>query len=139
MPLINRTQALVLGFVAASLAILVAILLIAPELYDTELRPLGIGGNQAIRLGFLVAIGGLVAVVGIATVRRSRWAFWLILVAFAAGVLRVPVFALQLFGLIPLEIPLWYAGLQAAVGLAQVAIAVAMWRGYRRAGPWGEA
>ena len=138
MPPINRTQALVLGFVAVSLAVLVAILLIAPELYDAQLRPFGFADNKAIRLAFLLAVGGLIVVLGLGTVWRSRSAFWLILVAFAAGVLRVPVFGLQLVGLIPLDVPVWYASLQAAIGLAATSIAWAMWLGYRRGGPWGE-
>ena len=138
MPPINRTQALVLGFVTVSLAVLVLILLLAPELYDAQLGPIGVSGSQELRLGFFVAIAGLIAVLGVGTVRRWRWTFWLIVIAFAAGVLRVPFFGLQLLGLIPLEVPLWYAGLQAAIGLAQLAIAWAMWIGYRRGGPWGE-
>ncbi len=138
MPPINRTQALVLGFVAVSLAVLALILLLAPELYDAQLAPIGLTGNQDLRLGFFVAIAALIAVLGVGTVRGWRWTFWLILVAFAAGVLRVPVFGLQLLGVIPLDVPLWYAALQAAIGLAQVGIALAMWAGYRHAGPWGE-
>jgi hypothetical protein len=34
----------------------------------------------------------------VGVVRRWRWTFWLILVAFLFGVLRVPVAALQLTG-----------------------------------------
>jgi hypothetical protein len=137
-PPINRTQALVLGFVTVSLAVLVLILVLAPELYDAQLAPIGLAGNEELRIAFFVAIATLIALLGAGTVRRWRWTFWLILIAFAAGVLRIPLFGLQLFGLIPLEVPLWYAGLQAAIGLAQLAIAWAMWIGYRRGGPWGE-
>ena len=57
--------------------------------------------------------------------------------AFAAGAVRIPVFGLQLLGLAPLDIPVWYAGLQALIGLVQVAIASAMYAGYRRHGMWG--
>jgi hypothetical protein len=136
-PPINRTQALVLGFVAVSLAVLVFILVVAPELYDAQLAPIGLAGNEELRIGFFLAIAALIAVLVAGTLRRWRWTFWLILIAFAAGVVRVPVFGLQLFGLIPLEVPLWYAGLQAAIGVVQLVIALAMWAGYRRGGPWG--
>jgi type IV secretory pathway VirB6-like protein len=137
-PPINRTQALVLGFVAVSLAVLVLILLVAPELYDAQLAPIGLAGNEELRIGFFLAIAALIAVLVAGTLRRWRWTFWLILIAFAAGVVRAPVFGLQLIGLIPLDVPLWYAALQAAIGVAQLGIALAMWAGYRRGGPWGK-
>ena len=133
----NRTQALVLGFAIFSWAALVAILVAAPNVYDSELRPLGLAGLPAVRLAFLTVVSGLLAVLAIGTLRRWRWTFWLVLVAFAAGVLRVPVFALQALAAISADVPLWYAGVQAIVGIVQVAIAAAMFLGYRRHGPWG--
>jgi len=133
----NRTQALLIGFVILSWAALVAILVGAPDLYDAELRPLGLAGLPYVRLAFLAAITGLLVLLAIGTLRRWRWMFWLLLIAFAAGVLRVPVFALQVVGAVSSDVPLWYTGLQAVVGLVQVAIAAAMFAGYRRHGPWG--
>ena len=122
----NRTQALLIGFVILSWAALVAILVGAPDLYDTELRPLGLAGLPDVRLAFLAAITGLLVLLAIGTLRRWRWMFWLLLIAFAAGVLRVPLFALQVLGAVSSDVPLWYTGLQAVVGLVQVAIAAAM-------------
>jgi hypothetical protein len=55
----NRTQALLIGFVILSWAALVAILVGAPDLYDAELRPLGLAGLPYVRLAFLAAITGL--------------------------------------------------------------------------------
>jgi hypothetical protein len=63
--------------------------------------------------------------------------FWLIVVAFLAGVLRVPVFILQLSGVLAAEGPTWYVLLQAITGMVQVAIGLAMLAGYRRSGVWG--
>ena len=133
----NRTQGLVLGFAIFIWMTLVAILVVAPGVYDTELRSLGLAGLPAVRLAFLALVTGLLAVLAIGTLRRWRWTFWLLLVAFAAGVLRVPVFALQALGAISSDVALWYAGVQAIVGIVQVAIAAAMFLGYRRQGPWG--
>jgi hypothetical protein len=133
----NRTQTLVLAFAIFSWLALVAILLGAPDVYDSELRPLGLAGLPAVRLAFLAIVTGLLAVLAIGTLRRWRWTFWLVFVAFAAGVLRVPVFALEVLGAISSDVPLWYTGLQAVVGSIQVAIAAAMFVGYRRHGPWG--
>jgi hypothetical protein len=134
---VNRTQSLLIGFVIVSWAALVAILVGAPDLYDAELRPLGLAGLPDVRLAFLAAITGLLVLVAIGTLRRWRWTFWLLLIAFAAGLLRVPLFALQVLGVVSVDVPLWYAALQAVVGIVQVAIAAAMFAGYRRHGIWG--
>ena len=67
---------------------------------------------------------------GIGVVRRWRWTFWLIVVAFIAGVLRVPASILQLSGVLPSESPSCYVLLQAIMGLMQVAIGLAMLAGY---------
>jgi hypothetical protein len=69
--------------------------------------------------------------------RRWRWAFWVILAVFFLGVLRIPVAALQVTGLIAASDPTWYLVLQAVVGVIQFAIALAMFTGYRRSGVWG--
>jgi hypothetical protein len=70
------------------------ILVAAPEVYDPALRlPDGSGVAEAAILVVLTAFIGLLAV---GVLRRWRWTFWLVLVAFLAGVLRVPVAILQL-------------------------------------------
>jgi hypothetical protein len=63
--------------------------------------------------------------------------FWLILVAFLAGFLRVPASLLELVGVLPESGPTWYVLVQAAVGLVQLAIGLAMLSCFRRAGVWG--
>ena len=68
--------------------------------------------------------------------RRWRWALWLILVAFLAGVLRVPVAILQLTGALPADASTWYVAFQGLIGLAQLAIGLAMLADYRRSGVW---
>jgi hypothetical protein len=133
----NRTQALLIGFLILSWVALVAILVGAPEIYDAQLRPLGLAGLVWVRLAFITAITSLLVLLAIGTLRRWRWMFWLLLIAFAAGALRVPISALQIVGAVASDVPLWYAGLQALVGIVQVVIAVAMIAGYRRNGLWG--
>jgi hypothetical protein len=117
----SRRQALVLGFVIVSWIALVAILVGAPELYDAELKPLGLAGLPDVRLAFLAAITSLLVLLAIGTLQRWRWTFWLVLVAFAAGALRVPVVGLRALRVIPLDVPPWYAGFQAVIGVVQVA------------------
>ena len=70
-------------------------------------------------------------------VRRWRWAFWLILVAFLFGVLRVPVAVLQLTGALASNVPAWYVVFQGLLGVVQFGIGLVMAVGYRRAGAWG--
>jgi hypothetical protein len=70
--------------------------------------------------------------------RRWRWTFWLILIAFFFGVLRLPVSALQLLAMVPASGPAWYEALQGGIGTVQFLIAIAMLAGYRKAGVWGD-
>ena len=120
-----------LGFFAVVWIALAAILALDPGVYREAL------GNVPAAL-FLAALTVLIAVLVLGVVRRWMWAFWLILVAFLFGVLRVPASIAQLAGLLPASAPSWYEVLQGVIGLAQFVIALAMLSGYRRAGLWGD-
>jgi hypothetical protein len=85
----------------------------------------------------LVALSIFLVILGIGVVRRWRWMFWLILVAFLVGLVRVPASALELAGTIPLQGPAWYVVLQGVIGAVQFVIGIAMLIGYRRGGLWG--
>lgn len=132
---INRTQALVLGFVLLSWVGLVVILAVAPKLLAGGLTPAQ--SRPVLLVAFLVAITAFLGVLGVGVVQQWRWLFWLVLVAFLAGVLRVPAAALELVGALPASGPAWYVLLQAAIGLVQCAVGLAMVSGFRRAGVWG--
>jgi hypothetical protein len=132
---INRTQAVVLGFVLLAWLSLVSILVAAPEVLDGQLRlP---AGNRPAEIAFLVALSAFLALLAFGVVRRWRWIFWLILVAFLAGLLRLPASVLELTGILPSTGPTWYTLLQAAIGLVQFAIGLGMLVGFRKAGAWG--
>jgi hypothetical protein len=134
--MVNRTQALVLGFFVLAMTSLLVILAAAPEVYDQALRlPTG---NRAVEIACLAALLGFITLLGIGVLRRWRWAFWLILVAFLAGVLRVPVAILQLTEVLTADGPRWYVTFQGLLGVLQLAIGLAMVAGCRRAGVWGE-
>ena len=133
---INRTQALVLGFVVAAWLALILILVVAPEVFAEQLQ-LHAGGSRIPGLAFLIALTAFLGLLGLGVVRRWRWMFWLIVVAFLAGVLRVPASALELAGMVPMTGPAWYLVLQAGIGLVQFGIGLAMLSGLRRAGVWG--
>jgi hypothetical protein len=133
--MVNRTQALVLGFFVVALASLVVILVAAPEVYDQTLRLRE--GSAAMEVAFLAALTAFIGLLTVGVLRRWRWIFWLVLVAFFAGVLRVPVAVLQLTGVLAADVPAWYVIFQGVIGLVQVAIGLAMLAGYRRSGVWG--
>ena len=134
--MVNRIQAVVLGFFVVVVASLVVILAVAPEVYAQALRLPASWPGWASPV-FLVALTVFIGLLSLGVLRRWRWTFWLILVAFLAGVLRVPVALLQLTGVLAADGPIWYVVFQALLGIVQVVIGLAMVAGYRRAGIWG--
>jgi len=130
---INRTQALVLAFFVLVWATLLVLFALAPEVYYRAMKLPSAGAG----LLFLVGISAFIALLGIGVLRRWRWMFWLIMVAFLFGVLRIPASVLALKGVLPADGPTWYVLYQGLLGLVQFAIALLMLVGYRRAGTWG--
>jgi len=135
--ILNRTQLLVVGFFLLAWIGLVAILVLSREVYAQALRRVG-GATLAIEASFLIALSGLIGILVTGVFRRWRWTFWLVLIAFAFGVLRIPASVLQLFGMLPPSGPTWYEALLGVIGVVQVLAAIAMFAGYRKAGTWGE-
>ena len=125
------------GFFVLVWIALVAILVLAPEVYTQNLRKVG-GDSLAIEALFLIALSALIAFLVVGVIRRWRWTFWLVLIACFFGVLRVPASTLQLAGMMPASGPIWYEALQGVIGVVQFLIAMAMFAGYRKAGLWGE-
>jgi hypothetical protein len=116
--MVNRTQALVLGFLLVAVTSLLVILAAAPEVYDQALRlPTG---NRTAEIASLAVLSGFITLLVIGVLRRWHWTFWLILVAFLAGVLRVPVAILQLTGVMAADAPRWYVSFQGLLGVLQL-------------------
>jgi hypothetical protein len=133
--MVNRTQALVLGFFLVAWVSVLTIRVAAPEVYD---QALGLPGNRrSAEIAFLVGLSCFIGLLVVAVVRRWRWAFWLILVAFLFGVLRVPVAALQLTGVLASNAPGWYVLFQGLLGVVQFGIGLVMVADCRQSGPWG--
>jgi hypothetical protein len=133
--MVNRTQTLVLGFFVVVWVSVLVILVATPEVYDLALRlP---ADHRIVELAVLAGLSGFIGLLVAAVVRRWRWAFWLILVAFLFGVLRVPVAVLQLTGVLASNVPAWYVVFQGLLGVVQFGIGLVMAVGYRRAGAWG--
>ncbi len=117
-------------------AALIAIVMAEPDVYDRALQLQAAGPRQA-GLAFLAAIPAFIAVLAAGVVRRWRWTFWLLVVAFVAGALRVPAALLQLTGWLEPAGPTWSVVFQGVIGVAQLVIGVALLVGYRKAGVWG--
>lgn len=134
--MVNRSQALVLAFFAAVLMALVAIRILAPGVYSDALN-LPYGASLVLVNSFVAGAIVLVVLVAVGVVFRWRWMFWLMVIAFVAGILRLPASMLEIYGFLPSTSPSWYLVLQAVIGITQFVIGLALIRGYRRAGPWG--
>ena len=124
-----------LGFVVAAWIALLAILALAPDIYAQALKPLG--QTRAVQTSFFVVLTVFIALLAVGVLRRWRWMFWLIAVAFLAGPLRTLASILELVRIVPTGGPGWYVVFQGVIGLVQLGIGLALVRGYRRAGAWG--
>ena len=126
------------AFGALALVFLGAVYLFAPEIYlDTlMLRPSAADRRPLIVTVFLVAVVLWVVLLGVGIVRRWRWVFWLIVVAFTFSALQIPATALELAGILTVGVPVWYSVLRALVAVIELGIGIWMLRLYRRYGVW---
>lgn len=131
----TRVQALVIAFFAVVWMSLLLILVVAPDVYARTLS-LPDGSRRIVETGFLLVLSALIAFLGVGVMRRWRWTFWLILVAFLAGVLRVPASILEIAGVISATEPTWYMVYQGVIGTVQFAIGLALLAGWKRGGVW---
>jgi hypothetical protein len=125
----------VLVFFAMTLPALFVIAVFSPGIFAVTLGPLG--NHPAALPAFLILLTLFLAGVAYGVLCRWRWIFWLLVVAFIGGVLRVPASFLELSGAIPRQAPDWYLAVQAGIGLVQLAIGLLLVRGYRKGGAWG--
>lgn len=131
----NPIKALVVSLFAIYWVIVVLILVFARDVFDQVARLTG--DQRSTEIAEVLVLSALLTLLSTGVVRGWRWTFWLILVVFFAGILRVPASVMQLAGYIPAQGPPWYVVLQAIVGLTQFLIALLMLAGYRRSGIWG--
>ena len=119
---VNRTQALVLGFFLVVSVSLLVILVTAPEVFDRpsdcpQIIVVEPPSWRPVSPDRLVRNRGGSA---------WRWTFWLILVAFLFGVLRVPAAVLQFTGILATNTPTWYVTFQALLGVFQFGVGLVM-------------
>ena len=85
---------------------------------------------------FLVGIVVFIMILIAGVLRKWRWLFWLLLVAFGFMILEVPATILQLAGLLPDPYPVWYSFCRMGVAVIAFAIGLWMFQVYRRYGVW---
>ncbi len=132
---LNRTQGAVLAFFGVAWLTIVILLTTQRDVYDEALH-LEKGDLQQ-ELALLLVVSVLIGVLSLGVTRRWRWTFWLVMIAFLAGALRLPVSALEFAGAMSTDVPRWYLMYQAALGIAQLIVGLLMLAGYRKAGLWG--
>ena len=132
-------RAVLVAFFALAAASLVVIYLLAPALFVETLfeTPDPARVRSAPLTLFLLLVLGFLAVLTAGVVRRWRWLWWLLPLAFTASALEIPAIALELAGVLPLAVPPWYALLRMLVSAGLVGIAMWMWRVQRACGAWG--
>ncbi len=93
---INGIKAAVLALFALYWVAVVVILVFARSVFDQVAR---LTSNQRpAEVGEVLVLTPLFALLSTGIVRGWRWTLWLILVAFQAGILRVPIVVLELAG-----------------------------------------
>jgi hypothetical protein len=96
---------MVLGFLAAAWAALVALLAFAPDVFEQTLKQLPFADPHPFELVFVAALSVVLMSVAVGVVLGWRWTFWLMVAAFLAGLLRLPASVLELTGAISLTWP----------------------------------
>lgn len=135
----KRLEWAILTFLGLALLSLVVVYLIEPSIYASVLG-LGRTPTERYPLGttlFLLAIVGFVACVMGGVRHHWRWLFWLLLLAFASAILEIPATLLQLAGILPGNVPAWYAWYRIGIGLGEIGIAIWMVRVAMSTGVWG--
>ncbi len=131
-------QITLIAFVALAVSFLLVVYITAPAMYVQVLLGHSAKADErpASVTAFLVAILPLIALLVVGTLRRWRWLFWPILVAFTAEMIALPIDALQLAGVMPLMYPVWYTIVRLVVSVLQIAIGGWMIWLYLRCGVW---
>ncbi len=125
-------------FVQVALSLIV-VLVADPGVYGQilSLKSVASSGSLPTTL-FLVGILALITVLIVGVRRHWRWVFWIILMAFSAAVLDIPVTLLQLAGVAPNLFPVWYSLYRMGIACVQVGIAAWMWRISIQHGVWAQ-
>ena len=134
----SRLERVLVAFFLLATLFLLVVYFVSPSIYTDTLMLQSTPADRyplAATL-FLASIVVLIAVLLVGIVRRWRWVFWLLLIAFTAMILEIPATILQLTGVIASLFPVWYSLCRMGVSVIAVGIAGWMWYIYRHYGVW---
>jgi hypothetical protein len=136
--IVTRLQTVLIAFFALATLSLVIVYVAEPSMYTSMLllSPSPVDRYPLPVTLFLLLILVFIAVLILGVLRLWRWLFWLLLIAFSFSILEIPATLLQLVGLFPGRLPLWYSLYRMGVALIEGVIAVWMLQIYRRSGVW---
>src|SRR5690242_5922389 len=106
-------QITLIAFFTLAVSFLLVVYITAPSMYVQVLlgSSAKVDARPAFVTVFIAAILPFIALLVVGVLRRWRWLFWPILIAFTAEVIALPIDALQLAGVISLKLltyPAWY-------------------------------
>jgi hypothetical protein len=135
----RRLERTLLAFFLLATLFAIVVYVVAPSIYSGLLMlPTDSSDRYPVAATlFLLALVVFIAILLVGVRQHWRWLFWLLLIAFAAMILDIPVTILQLAGVVPNLFPVWYSLCRMGVSLLAVIIAVWMLAIYRRHGVWG--
>lgn len=134
----RRLERTLLAFFLLATLFAIVVYVVAPSIYSNILL-LGTSPTDRHPFAttlFLLALVVFLIVLMVGVRQRWRWLFWLLLIAFGAMILDIPVTILQLVGALPALFPVWYNLCRMGVSLLAVFIAVWMLIIYRHHGVW---
>ena len=137
--IVRRLEWTLLTFFLLTTLFALVVYAVAPSVYSTILL-IHLSSTDSHPLAatlFLLALVVFLAVVMVGVRQHWRWLFWLLLIAFGAMIIDIPVTIFQLVGVMPDLFPVWYNLCRMGVSLVAVCIAGWMVWIYRRAGVWG--
>ena len=135
----RRLERTLLAFFLLTTLFAIVVYVVAPAIYSNILLlgPSPTDPHPFATTLFLFALIVFLIILMVGVRRRWRWLFWLLLLAFGAMILDVPVTILQLAGVLPALFPLWYNLCRMGASLLAVLIAIWMFLIYRYYGIWG--
>jgi hypothetical protein len=136
----RRVQGGVIAFFCAVALSLIAIYVLAPRTYTSILgaKVAASENHPLIATVFCGAILLFIAVLIVGVLRRWRWLYWLLVLAFTFSALQIPAGALELTGVLPDPFPAWYTVYRTIVAAAEVGLGTWMLLVWRRWGVWAE-
>ncbi len=136
--LLRRLERILIAFFVLAALSLLVVYFADPSIYTRTLllEPSATDRYPLPATLFLVGILIFIAVLIVGVTRHWRWLFWLILVAFGFSILQIPATILQLTGVIPNSLPVWYSLYRMGVAVIEGVIAIWMVQVFRQYGTW---